>query len=97
MDKFLCRIVTVDKTWIHHNTPEIKQQSKQWVQSAPAGVVWDARDVIHIDSLQNGKTFNGEYYANLLGQFNENLKKINDHIWSRKKFFPTRTTQGSMN
>ncbi|CAK1604048.1 unnamed protein product [Parnassius mnemosyne] len=38
MEEFLHRFVTVDKTWIHHNTPEIKQQSKQWVskgESAP--------------------------------------------------------------
>ena len=30
-DEFLFRFVTVDETWIHHNTPETKQQSKQWV------------------------------------------------------------------
>ncbi|CAG9132589.1 unnamed protein product [Plutella xylostella] len=37
-DEFLRRFVTVDETWIHHNTPETKQQSKQWVsrgESAP--------------------------------------------------------------
>ena len=28
---FLRRFVTVDETWIHYNTPEAKQQSKQWV------------------------------------------------------------------
>jgi histone-lysine N-methyltransferase SETMAR len=27
---FLRRFVTVDETWIHHYTPETKQQSKQW-------------------------------------------------------------------
>ncbi|CAH2089753.1 unnamed protein product [Euphydryas editha] len=38
MDEFLRRFVTVDETWIHHNTPETKQQTKQWVsrgESAP--------------------------------------------------------------
>ncbi|WP_291969528.1 hypothetical protein, partial [Candidatus Symbiopectobacterium sp.] len=33
----LC-FVTVDETWIHHYTPETKEQSKQWVtkgESAP--------------------------------------------------------------
>ncbi|XKL62660.1 hypothetical protein PGB90_002493 [Kerria lacca] len=30
-DEFLRRFVTVDETWIHHNTPETKKQSKQWV------------------------------------------------------------------
>lgn len=24
---------------------------------------WDARDIIHIDNLQMGKSINGEYYA----------------------------------
>ena len=58
------RFVTVDETWIHHNTPETKQQSKQWVlpgESAPkkakvglsankamATVFWDARGVIYV-------------------------------------------------
>ncbi|XP_030750623.1 uncharacterized protein LOC115878306 [Sitophilus oryzae] len=29
---FLRRFVTVDETLIHHNTPETKEQSKQWVR-----------------------------------------------------------------
>ena len=33
-DEFLCRFVTVDETWIQHNTPETKQQSKQYVLPA---------------------------------------------------------------
>ena len=82
-DEFLRRFVTVDETWIHHNTPE----SKQWVlpgESAPkkakvglsankvmATVFWDARGVIHIDYLQKGRTMNGEYYPNLLDRFNQ--------------------------
>ena len=28
--KFLCRYVTMDKTWAHHFDSETKQQSKQW-------------------------------------------------------------------
>ena len=30
-DEFLRRFVTLNETWIHHNTPDSKQQSKQWV------------------------------------------------------------------
>ena len=30
---FLRRLVTIDKTWTHHYTPELKQQAKQWVGS----------------------------------------------------------------
>ena len=29
--RVLHRFITVDETWIHHNIPETKQQSKQWV------------------------------------------------------------------
>ena len=29
MDEFLRTFITVNETWIHHNTPETKQQSKQ--------------------------------------------------------------------
>jgi hypothetical protein len=30
---FVCRFITVDETWIHHYTPEFKQQSKQWTEA----------------------------------------------------------------
>ncbi|KYN01329.1 hypothetical protein ALC62_07948 [Cyphomyrmex costatus] len=33
--EFFRRYVTVDETWIHHYTPETKQQSKQWISSGP--------------------------------------------------------------
>ena len=102
-DKFLRRFVTVDETWLHHNTPETKQQSKQWVlpgELAPkkankvmATVFWDAPRVIHIDYLPFW-TINGEYYTNLLDRFNEDLKK-NDRIWPRKKLFFIKTMQES--
>ena len=55
---FVYQFITMDETWIHHYTPESKQQSKQWTEascSAPkktnsvpsagkvmASVFWDA-------------------------------------------------------
>jgi transposase len=30
---FMRRFITRDKTWIHHYTPESKQQSKQWTEA----------------------------------------------------------------
>ncbi|QQP31674.1 Putative mariner transposase [Caligus rogercresseyi] len=102
-DEFFRRFVTVDETWIHYNTPETKQQSKQWVlkgESAPkkanvglsankvmATVFWNARGVIHIDYLQKGRTMNGEYYTSLLDRFNDDLKKKRPHLAKKKVLF----------
>jgi hypothetical protein len=30
---FFRRFITMDETWIHHYTPESKQQSKQWTEA----------------------------------------------------------------
>jgi hypothetical protein len=55
------RFITMDKTWIHHYTPESKQQSKQWTEagcSAPkekrslkvmASVFWNAERILFTD------------------------------------------------
>jgi hypothetical protein len=61
---FVVRFITMDETWIHHYTPESKQQSKQWTEadcSAPkkarsvpsagkvmASVFWDAESILLI-------------------------------------------------
>ena len=104
----LRHFVTVDKTWIHRNTPETMQQSKQWpslgklapkkakvnlsANKVMATVFRDTHGIIHIDYPQMGRTLNGEYYANLLDQLNDDLKK-KDCIWPRKKFFSTKIMQ----
>ena len=80
----------MDETWIHHYTPESKQQSKQWTEancSAPkktrsvpsarkvmASVFWDAEGILFIDYLEKGITITGEYYSNLLTKLDK--KKI---------------------
>jgi hypothetical protein len=79
---FVCRFITMDETWIHHYTPESKQQSKQWTEaacSAPkktssvpsAGKVmallfWYAEGILFIDYLEKVRTITREYYSNLL-------------------------------
>jgi hypothetical protein len=79
---FVCRFITMDETWIHHYTPEPKQQSKQWTEagcSAPkktrsvpssgkvmASVFWDAEGILSIDYLEKAKTITGGYYSNFL-------------------------------
>lgn len=100
---FFRRFVTVDETWIHHYTPETKQQSKQWIspgESAPkkaktvpsagkvmATVFWDSQGVIHIDFLQKGRTITGQYYSDLLDQFNGILKEKRPHLQRKKVLF----------
>ncbi|XP_017486515.1 PREDICTED: histone-lysine N-methyltransferase SETMAR-like, partial [Rhagoletis zephyria] len=97
--EFWRRFVTVDETWIHHSTPETKEQSKQWTrrgEPAPkkakailsankvmATVFWDARGVIHIDYLQKGKTINGK----ILGDFDKALKEKRPHLLKKKVLF----------
>jgi histone-lysine N-methyltransferase SETMAR len=65
--EFVHRFITMNETWIHHYTPEPKQQSKQWTEagcSAPkktrlvpsagkgmASVFWDAEGILFIDYL----------------------------------------------
>jgi len=62
----------MDETWIHHYTPESKQQPKQWTEagcsarkktkSVPSAgkimalVFWDAEGILFIDYLEKGKT-----------------------------------------
>lgn len=89
--KFLCRFITMNETWVHHFTPEMKKQSKQWTErgeSAPkkaktvpsadkvmASVFLDACEIIFIDYLQKRKTINGKYYANLLRRLKSRKRK----------------------
>lgn len=43
-------------------------------------VLWDIRDTIQIDYLQQGKTVSGEYYVHILDRFKDNVKKIRPHL-----------------
>ena len=97
------RFITVDETWIHHFTPETKDQSKQWtdaggsapkkaktVQSAGkvmASVVWDYKGILLIDYLQKGKIINSEYYRNLLDQLNLKIREKRPGLQQTKIFF----------
>jgi histone-lysine N-methyltransferase SETMAR len=85
---FVCQFITMDETWIHHYTPESKQQSKQWTEaccSAPktrsvpsagnvmALVFWDAEGSLFADYVEKGKTVTGEYYSNLLTRLDKKI------------------------
>ena len=65
--EFLRRFISVDETRIHYYTPEIKEQSKQWIEAGGnvskkaktvtsavkimVTIVWDAHGIIYIDYL----------------------------------------------
>lgn len=100
---FLQRFITVDETWIHHYTPETKEQSKQWIakgEPAPkkaktvssagkvmATVFWDSHGIILIDYLQKGKTITGEYYASLLDKLKAEIARKRPHLKKKKVLF----------
>ena len=102
-DEFLHRYITADETWIHHYTPETKEQSKQWIFEGEqaskkvktvtsAGkvmvtVFWDARGITCIDYLEKGQTITGAYYASLLHQLSEEIMKKLPHLKKKKIHF----------
>ena len=100
---FVHRFITMDETWIHHYTPEFKQQSEQWTEagcSAPkktrsvpsagkvmASVFWDAEGILFIDYLEEGKTITGEYYSNLFTRLNEKIREKRPGLQKKKIIF----------
>jgi len=97
---FVHRFITMAETWIHHYTPESKQQSKQWTEagcSAPkktrsvpsagkvmASVFWDAEGILFIDYLERGKTITGEYYSSLLTRLDEKIPEKRPSLQKKK-------------
>ena len=100
---FWRRFVTVDETWVHHYTPETKQDSKQWMtkdESAPvkakvtssagkvmATVFWDSKGVLFVDYLQKGKTITGQYYATLLNRLDDVIREKRPGLQKKKVLF----------
>jgi len=100
---FKRRFVTVDETWIHHYTPETKEQSKQWVlkgESAPkkaktipsagkimATVFWDSQGIILIDYMEKGKTITGAYYSSILDRLKTELQEKRPRLAHKKVLF----------
>src|SRR5215475_2968533 len=99
----VCRFITMDETWIHHYTPESKQQPKQCTEagcSAPkktrsvpsagkvvASVFWDAEGILFIDYLEKGKTITGEYYSNLLTRLDGKIREKRPGLQKKKIIF----------
>jgi hypothetical protein len=89
--------------WIHHYTPESKQQSKQWTEAgcsvpkktssvpsagkAMALVFWNAEGILFIDYLEKGKTITREYYSNLLTRLDEKIHEKKTSLQNKKSSF----------
>jgi histone-lysine N-methyltransferase SETMAR len=100
---FVRRRITMDETWIHHYTPESKQQSKHWTEascsvpkktrSVPsagkvmASVFWAAEGILFIDYLENGKTISREYYSNLLTRLDGKIREKRPSLQKKKIIF----------
>ncbi|UYV67486.1 hypothetical protein LAZ67_5000874 [Cordylochernes scorpioides] len=83
-EEFLDSIVTGDVTWVHHTTPETKEQSKQWKhisspkplkfkQTLSAGkimatVFWNRKSLLFCDFMRQGTTINFDRYCETLKQ-----------------------------
>ena len=90
-DELFSRIVTTDETWVHHCTPETKEQSKVWKtrdETAPkkakvtlsagkimATVFWDAQGILLIDFLERGKTIDAARYCEVLKKLKSAIKR----------------------
>ena len=101
--EFLHRFVTIDETWIHHYTPELRVGSKQWVKPGESAskrpktqqsagkvipsVFWDTNGVIFIDDLEIGRTITAAYYTALLNRLVDDIKKNRLHLKKKKILF----------
>ena len=88
---FLDSIVTGDETWLHHCTPETKQDSMTWKHpSSPIAkkfkvmwsakkimgtVFWDSRGVLLFETLQPGETINAARYCQTLDKLREAIRR----------------------
>jgi len=100
---FVHRFITMDETWIHHYTPESKQQPKQWTEtscSAPkktwwvpsarkvmASVFWDAEGILFVDYLEKGKTITGKYYSVVFTRLDEKIREKRPGLQKKKSPF----------
>ena len=103
---FLRRYVTMNETWIHYYTPEIKRSSaewtaageshpkrpktQQWAGKVMASVFWDAHGILFIEYLKKGKTINIDYHMALLDRLSAEIKK-NGLTCKRKNRCSTKT------
>ena len=90
-ESFHARLVTSDKTWIHHLDPGTKQESMQWkhpsslppkkIKTQPsagkvmATVFWESKCVLIVEYKPAGLYITGAYYADLMKQLRPTIKE----------------------
>ena len=100
---FLRRYVTMNETWIHHDTPETKKslvewkatgesrpkrpKTQQWAGKVIASVFWDAHGILFIEYLEKGKTINSDYHMAWLYRLSAEIKKKRPHVQKKKVLF----------
>jgi len=52
-----------------------------------ATVFWDSQGIIFTDYLEKGRTITGQYYADLLGRFDGELKRKQPYLAKKKVLF----------
>lgn len=88
---FLDSIVTMDETWLHYSTPEMKSQSRQWIEKGgnpprKAKVVgsakkimflafFDSKGMVYQHYVSSGTTINSAYYCEVLAKFLHHLRE----------------------
>jgi histone-lysine N-methyltransferase SETMAR len=91
---------TANEIWIHHYTPETKQQSKQWTARGETAlkktktvsltgkvmttVFWDSHGILLIDYLEKCISIIGVYYAPLLDKLKTEIVTKRRHFKKKK-------------
>ncbi|XP_011873175.1 PREDICTED: histone-lysine N-methyltransferase SETMAR-like [Vollenhovia emeryi] len=96
---FVRRFVTTE-TWVHNYKPEVKQQSTHSDSPPPkktkvvpstgkvvASIFWDAKGILLIDYLPEGRTISGEYYTSLLERLDKNICEKRPDLAKKKVIF----------
>ncbi|GFO43544.1 histone-lysine N-methyltransferase SETMAR [Plakobranchus ocellatus] len=91
-EAFLQRILTGDKSWVHHYDPECKAQSMEYRhKTSPSPrkfkvvasarkvlftIFWVIERVVHMEFLEQGQTVNSERYISTLGVLKLRLRGV---------------------
>ena len=92
------RIVTEDETWVHHVTPESKQQSMAWCEppvqvrqkrtkSVVWTIFWDAKSILFIQYMPSGFTITADTYCKILCELCEALRRKGPGLCGEQVFF----------